>query len=143
MVCNRAFGVPFSLPTHPELPDFRVQRSRPFLNTGLDFAGPFSTRERFVDKTFFDYKSYLLVFTCAASRAVHFEATNSLNVYDFRLAFQRFISDRGVPELLVSDNALTFVSENKRLQAIYRSPEVRSYMRGMRVDWQFYTKKAP
>ena len=141
--CLRAYGTAYSIPTHPDLPDFRVSRARAFLRIGLDYAGPFMTRERFEDKTFFDYKSYVLIFTCASCRAVHFEATNTLNAYDFRMAFQRFISDRGVPEIIVSDNAKTFECVNKKLRAIYKNKEVQAYLKGMKVEWQFYTEKAP
>ena len=142
-VCNRAYGSAYPLPPPPPLPDFRLQRSKPFGNVGLDYAGPIYTRERFEDKTFFDYKSYVLIFTCAVTRAVHFEATNTLNAYDFKLAFQRFISRRGVPGQIVSDNALTFYSAKTKLQAIYRNREVQELLRSHRIQWHFYTDKAP
>ena len=142
-VCRRAYGSAYPLPPSPALPDFRLQKARPFLNVGLDYAGPFYTRERFVDKTFFDYKSYVLILTCAVSRAVHFEATNSLNAYDFKLAFQRFISERGVPAQIVSDNALTFKSTDTKLKSIYINREVQELLRSNRIQWHFYTDKAP
>ena len=108
--CIKAYGKAYPLPPPPDLPDFRVNKCRAFVNTGLDFAGPFHTRERFTDKSFFDYKSYLLLFVCTSCRGVHLEATNSLNAYDFKLAFERFISERGRPKLIVSDNAKTFIA---------------------------------
>ena len=103
----------------------------------------FYTRERFVDKTYFDYKSYVLILTCAVSRAVHFEATNSLNGYDFKLALQRFICDCGVPDKIVSDNALTFHSTDTKLQAVYKSKEVQDFLLANKIQWHFYTDKAP
>ena len=143
IACRRAYGTAYPLPPYPALPDFRVCRSKPFANIGLDFAGPFYTRERFVDKTFFDYKSYIILFTCASSRAVHIEATNSLNAFDFQLAFERFISDCGVPEAVVSDNAKTFEYANRHLKAIYKNRAVQQFLSGHRIQWNFYTDKAP
>ena len=142
-VCNRAYGATYNLPPPPPLPDFRIKKDRAFANIGLDYAGPFYTRERFTDKTFIDYKSYILVFTCAVTRAVHFEATNTLNVYDFKLALQRFISSRGAPDLIISDNALTFYSAKAKLQAIYKNKDIQTLLCNERIQWQFYTDKAP
>ena len=142
-VCRKAYGKAYPLPPAPDLPDFRVNRAFPFRNVGLDYAGPFHTRERFVDKTFFDYKSYILIFTCTCSRAVHFEATNSLNAYDFRMAFQRFISDRGAPKLIISDNALTFHSSKVKFNSIFKDKDLRDLLVDRKIEWEFYTDKAP
>jgi hypothetical protein len=54
-------------------------------------------------------KVYLLLFVCAATRAVHLEVVDSQNVSDFMLAFRRFVGRRGMPSLLRSDNAKTFL----------------------------------
>ena len=68
MNCKKTNGPTYQLPPSPDLPEFRIQKMRAFAKVGLDYAGPFTTRERFVDKTYFDYKSYILIFTCTASR---------------------------------------------------------------------------
>ena len=39
--CKRLQGKHFKPATATELPEFRVDRGPPFVNTGLDFAGPF------------------------------------------------------------------------------------------------------
>ena len=141
--CTKAYGKAYPLPPPPDLPEFRVSKCRVFLTVGVDYAGPFHTRERFVDKTFFDYKSYVLLFVCANCRGVHFEATNSLNAYDFKLAFERFISERGTPNLIVSDNAKTFVASNQKFNAIFKSKMVSEFMQDQCIEWKFYTDKAP
>ena len=141
--CKKAYGSTYSLPPCPDLPDFRVQKIRPFKKVGLDYAGPFTTRERFIDKSYFDYKSYILIFTCTASRGVHFEATNSLNSNDFCLALDRFVSERGAPDLLVSDNAKTFETASKKLRTISKDKLVNNTLNQHRMEWQFYTEKAP
>ena len=140
--CKKVSGPAYPLPPHADLPSYRAQRSRAFCHVGIDFAGPFPTRERFVDKSFEDYKSYLLIFTCASSRAVHFEATNTLNTYDFLMALKRFVGERGAPDQLVSDNAKTFLCANKKLQTIYRDRSVNKYLISERIEWTFYTERA-
>ena len=55
------------------LPDVRVQQAHPFMNTGVDYAGPFNikcSKERGI-KTF---KGFIAVFICLATKAIHLEA---------------------------------------------------------------------
>ena len=54
------------------LPKFRTEVSRPFQYSGDDFCGPIVYRE---DKE--EAKAYVIIFTCAAMRAVHLELTKS------------------------------------------------------------------
>ena len=143
MNCKKTNGPTYQLPPSPDLPEFRIQKMRTFANVGLDYAGPFTTRERFVDKTYFDYKSYILIFTCTSSRGVHFEATNSLNSGDFNLAINRFTSERGRPDLLISDNAKTFETASKKFKALSKDKHVTANLNQQRMQWHFYTEKAP
>jgi len=39
-MCSKIQGKPYSAPAPPGLPEFRVERSFPFTNTGVDFADP-------------------------------------------------------------------------------------------------------
>ena len=40
VICTKAQGKSYSAPQTAELPHFRVQKTPPFLNVGIDFAGP-------------------------------------------------------------------------------------------------------
>ena len=97
----------------PPLPDFRVKRSPAFYVTGIDFAGPLFSKD------FPGSKHYILLFTCAVVRALHIEITNSLNLSDFLLAFRRFVARRGMPGIILSDNAKTFISASKELHRVF------------------------
>ena len=56
-------------PNSPNLPEYRVNHStHAFQLIGLDFAGPLFIKDG-VDNT----KSYILLLTCASSRAIHLE----------------------------------------------------------------------
>jgi hypothetical protein len=50
------------------LPTDRVAPLRPFAVTGIDYAGPLFGKVRITLK-----KSYIALFTCATTRAVHLE----------------------------------------------------------------------
>ena len=69
VTCEKLEGLPFKANVTPLLPDIRVDDSPPFTNTGLDFAGPLFVSD--VDSQF--VRSYLCLFTCASSRAIHLE----------------------------------------------------------------------
>ena len=86
------------------MPDLRVTPAPPFTVTGIDFAGPLSSA---------DYpgkKLYILLFTCAIIRAVHLELTESMSLINCMQALRRFVARRGIPSVLYSDNAKTFVA---------------------------------
>lgn len=68
--CFRANPIPLSY-MMGNLPSARITPSRPFYVVGIDYAGPFFIREKSRSKTII--KSYLCVFICFATKAVHFE----------------------------------------------------------------------
>ncbi|XP_003738512.1 uncharacterized protein LOC100898875, partial [Galendromus occidentalis] len=75
--CKRFNANPATEPT-PALPTFRVEITPPFLFTGVDFAGPIYYKKENGRKA----KSYILLFTCAVSRAIHLELTMDLSTYE-------------------------------------------------------------
>ena len=109
------------------LPAERVNKKTPFKSTGIDFAGPLYVSDD-------PGKYYICLFTCFITRAVHLELTSSLSVEDFILAFRKFTARRGLLELIMSDNAKTFVSASCRLETMYgdRHPK-----------WSFITPRSP
>jgi len=141
VVCRKAEGAPYKSPPPPDLPTSRVSEDPPFSNVGIDFAGPLyvKTNQEKEDSN----KVYILLFTCASTRAVHLELTQSLNVPSFLRAFRRFASRRGLPALIMSDNAKTFKSACKEIQQITRAPEVWQYLTDNRITWNFIVEKAP
>lgn len=165
--CRRVSGPFYAAPKHPPLPGFRVKRSRCFKNVGVDFVGPIDiTDEKYeqwriltekqkkktrVTRSSYQKKkkapprpkAYMLIITCAVSRMVHFEATMGMTVNDFKMAFQRFMNERGVPEIVNSDNAKTFIRNHKEFEAIYKSSRVRKFFDQRRIHWHFYTERAP
>ena len=112
----------------PPLPEFRVNAGHPFETTGVDYAGPLYIKiagER-------DAKAYIFLFTCAWSRAVHLELVPDLGSSACVRGLRRFFGRRGVSNLMISDNAKTFKSE-----------ETRAFLRDRRVSWDYITPKAP
>ena len=51
-----------------------------------------------------------MLFTCASSRAIHLELTPDMSIPSFIRVVKRFVSRRGMPDRVISDNFKTFNS---------------------------------
>ncbi|XP_021966495.1 uncharacterized protein LOC110861676 [Folsomia candida] len=98
-----------------DLPSFRVNPARPFLKCGVDYAGPFSVRP-IQPRSKITLKAYLAVFVCCTTRAIHLEVATSLSTDMFIAAFRRFISRRGLPTDMYSDNGTNFIGANREMK---------------------------
>ena len=146
VICQRHDGMAFKPPPAPDLPIERVSMEPPFTFTGLDFAGPLyvrGKREQVSSRSREHNKVVVCLFTCASTRAVHLVLTQGLSVQSFLMAFRRFASRRGLPSKLISDNAKTFRSAWKEIQALSRSQEVLSHLANNRITWTFIVERAP
>jgi len=74
-----------------ELPSARVQPSRPFLNTGVDYAGPICLRVG-TPRSKTIIKGYIAIFVCFATKAIHIEVVTSLTTEAFLAALRCFIA---------------------------------------------------
>lgn len=137
LICRKQEGRPFQSVPPPPLPEHRVQQSRPFQHTGVDFAGPLYVKQSEKPKV------WLCLYTCCVTRAVHLDLVPDLNTLTFIRSFKRFTARRGIPAKMVSDNAKTFKSASKIIQRIFDDPEVNRHFADLRVEWTFNLEKAP
>jgi hypothetical protein len=106
------------MPESPQLPMERVKASRPFVNVGIDYFGPMYIKTTTNNKK--ENKVWGAVFVCMVSRAVHLELVSSCSALDFLKAFRRFISRRGTPEVIISDNGTNFKLASKALKQLWK-----------------------
>jgi hypothetical protein len=57
------------------------------------------------------YKAYIVLYTCASSRAVHLDLAVDATSETFIPSFKRFMSRRVIPGTMISDNGKTFKSK--------------------------------
>jgi len=132
-----------------ELPSAQVQPSRPFLTTGIDYAGPISLRlGTTCSKTII--KGYIAIFVCFTTRAVHIEVVTSLTTEAFLAALRRFIARREKPRTIYSDNGINFQGEANQLHEIYNMFQCSSEMTSAQdvlanegCDWKFIPPHGP
>ncbi|XP_068726525.1 uncharacterized protein [Montipora capricornis] len=97
VLCKKLEGRPYGTPPTSQLPRFRLSDEFAFTSIGVDFAAPVYVKDIY-HKSDDMNKAYIVLYTCASSRAVHLDV---------------------VPRLTkVSDNGSTFKSEElKKLLA--------------------------
>ncbi|GFX81292.1 uncharacterized protein TNCV_1829291 [Trichonephila clavipes] len=121
------------------LPANRLSAGRAFLNVGIDFGGPFITKPN-VSRSKVKLKSYLALFICMATKAVHLEVVSDLSADAFMAAFLRFISRRGKPTNMFSDNATNFKGASSYLKEqlkLIKSVEVQNFVTQESITWHF------
>ncbi|XP_047504174.1 uncharacterized protein LOC125049113 [Pieris napi] len=97
-----------------DLPSVRTTPSRPFINAGVDFAGPFQivmNKGRGIKTN----KAYAAIFVCMSTKAMHLELVGDMTSNSFIAAYRRFTSRRGKCAHLWSDQGKNFVGANKEL----------------------------
>jgi len=129
----------FLSPLMAPLPKDRVQCSRPFAVTGVDFAGPIMIRSgvRRVSAT----KVWVAVFVCFSTRAVHLEVVEDLTSSAFIASLRRFMSRRGRCTRIYSDNGTNFIGAQRELAACMT--KIDKEMAKEEIEWHFNPPSAP
>lgn len=131
------------------LPRDRVLSSRPFLKVGIDYGGPFSLKSSRIRKAPI-IKGYLAIFICMATKALHIEVVTSLSTESFIMTFKRFISRRGNPSVVYSDNATNFLGARNQLKELRdffkntkHSDEIKEYFAKNETEFRFIPPRSP
>ena len=131
--CRRYEGKPYCYPSPPPLPTSRVSPTHAFDSVGLDYAGPLFIKNIYpIDNNDPLFKSWISLFTCATTRAIHLDLAVDCSASSCIRVLQRFISRRGTPKLIISDNGTNFISA-----------DVQSYAAEHNISWKFNLASAP
>nr|CAH7716528.1 unnamed protein product [Callosobruchus chinensis] len=134
-------------PIMGDLPQSRVRPSLPFSTIGVDYAGPFIMKDKRV-RGYKPLKCWVALFVCFVTRAVHLELVLSLSSADFLQAFNRFVSRRGKPSVVYSDNGTNFIKANKELREMgeflrNNSSTICEATANMSITWHFIPTNSP
>lgn len=88
---------------------------RVFTNTGVDCAGPIDIRMS-KGRGAKSYKAYITLFICLSTKVIHIEVVSEMSTAAFLAAYRRFVSRRGTPANMYSDNGTNFVGASKIIQ---------------------------
>ena len=113
--------------------------------TGVDYAGPLLLKLGHTRKPTV-VKAYICLFI---SLAVHLEAASELTTKAFIATLRRFVSRRGCPSLIISDNGTNFIGAHKELEKLWKflnvsstSSAVADCCLSMRIQWKFIPERS-
>ncbi|XP_055920880.1 uncharacterized protein LOC129952352 [Eupeodes corollae] len=129
------------------LPAPRVNMSRPFTHTGVDYAGPLEVKT-WKGRNSKKFKGYFAIFICLSTKAIHLEAVTDLTTQAFIAAFRRFISRRGICSNIYSDCGTNFKGANTELQkmlnvAKHDYKEIADSLSKLGTKWNFIPPASP
>ena len=132
-----------------QLPADRLKPGSVFERVGVDYAGPVLLKSGPVRKPKL-VKAYISVFVCLSVKAVHLEIVSDLTSEAFLGALRRFISRRGKPHIIWSDNGTNFVGAANELKALFaflREKEtqqrISEFCSSQSICWKFIPERAP
>ena len=119
-----------------ELSNARFDKSRPFACVGIDFFGPLTVRK--FRRT---EKRCVLLITCLATRAIHLEVADSLDLDSFLMALRRFIARRGAkPRVIWSDNGTNLVAGEREIRenlSEWNQAQITNELSQRQIEWKF------
>ena len=119
-----------------EVPEERLRQHEPaFSVTGTDCFGPLDVKYRRGT-----VKRYGVIFTCLTSRCIHIEKLDSLSTESLLMAMDRFMSRRGRPQKIVSDNGGNLVRANMVIAEeinAWNQRQVEEFLLQKGVAWKF------
>ena len=99
-----------------KLPIERLKPAPAWHSTALDLFGPFKIKDEVKKRT--TGKAYGVIFNCLTTRAVHVDISSDYSTQKFLMVWRRFVSIRGYPSKLYSDNGPQLVSANEELKKV-------------------------
>lgn len=148
ITCHR-FNATVAEQIMADLPKERVCVARPFQKVGIDFAGPFLLKSSRLRKAPL-IKGYIALFVCMVTKAVHIECVTSLTTEAFLATLNRFISRRGNPTIIFSDNGTNFLGAKNDLKELYDFfksqsiyDHIREFLSQNETEWRFIPPRSP
>ena len=86
---------------------------------------------------------WLCLFTCCVVRAVHLDLVPDMTTSAFLRCLKRFVSRRGLPKRIISDNGQTFKCAARMMQAMLNQQDIQQYLTNNQIQWTFNVEKAP
>lgn len=132
-------------PIMADLPNSRVNSNRPFNICGMDYAGPTLVKDGKIRNRKI-VKSYLCVFVCFATKAIHLDLASDLTTEAFLNSLKRFVARRGLCNTIHSDNGTNFIGANNELikmSNILSSSDFENFIQENKINWKFILPRSP
>ncbi|XP_011861541.1 PREDICTED: uncharacterized protein LOC105558453 [Vollenhovia emeryi] len=130
-----------------QLPIERVTPSRPFLHSGIDYAGPLLIKT-WRGRNARTYKAYIALFVCLSTSAIHLEFVTDYTADAFIAAYKRFAARRGICATLTSDCGSNLKGADEELKRLLSSSSqefgrLAAMLANDGTRWKFIPPAAP
>ena len=105
-----------------QLPQEGVKPTRPFTNSGVDYAGPFYIKKG-GQRSKTTVKSYIALFICLSTKIIHLELVPGLSTEAYVKGLRHFIARKGICNNIYSDNGTNFVEAEKEIKKLLLKKE--------------------
>ena len=116
---------------------------------GVDYTGPVMVKSGSIRKPTL-VKAYISVFVCLSVKAVHLELVSDLTSKAFIGALRQFISCRGKPSIMWSNNGTNFVGAANELKELFAflgekgtQQKISEFCSSQSINWKFIPERAP
>ena len=148
VVCQRA-SPRITTQLMGQLPASRVLPTFANEKVSVDYAGPLTLKVGSKRKPTY-HKAYVAIFVCLATESCHIELVSDLTAEAFLAALRRFVSRRGKPKEIWSDNATCFRRANKDLKELSSALQrqgtqdrVMNFCTSQNIQWNFSPPTGP
>lgn len=129
--------MPYTALDPPPLPRIRIEYDSLFLVTGVDFTGALyiTGKHNKLNKT------YICLFTRAATQAIHLKILTHLTKESFILAIKKIVAGRSLPKIVLSDNATTVKAAAEKITRITKDNQLQEKLADQGSEWKCIPKK--
>ncbi|XP_050305599.1 uncharacterized protein LOC126742837 [Anthonomus grandis grandis] len=134
-------------PIMGDLPRNRLIPGKVFDVVGVDYMGPLNFKDK-RGRGARLLKCYVSVSVCFITKVIHLEIVSDLSSEAFILALRRFVSHRGKPGHIYSDNGTNFKGANRELNAlgeylINEKCHIEQLYLNEQIQWHFIPVNSP
>ncbi|CAK1594441.1 unnamed protein product [Parnassius mnemosyne] len=129
-------------PIMGQLPASRTELEFPFLHCNVDYAGSVLIADR-KSRGCKLIKSFLAIFICSSVKACHIELVTALSSEAYIAALNRFVSRRGKPKSITSDNGSNFIGASNELAQFLLQSELEGQMAQEGIEFKFIPAFTP
>ena len=120
------------------LPDCRLTVAPVFNVTSVDLFGPLEIKDTVKKRT--SMKVWGFIATCAGTRAIHIDVTDSYSTDSILQVIRRFVCIRGSPSQIISDQGSQLKAASKDAAALMKDwnwSTVSDWAQSHNIDWKF------
>lgn len=129
-------------PIMGQLPASRTDLEFPFLHCSVDYAGPVLIADR-KGRGCRLIKSFLAIFICSSTKSCHIELVTALSSEAYIAALKRFVSRRGTPLTITSDNGTNFVGASNELAQFLSQSDLEGQVAQEGIEFKFIPAYTP